>query len=877
MTLNGVRGVEEIYKQIKDRYGRKEALFGNNPLLFLNKLTSLKLYYDSCRSMEFKVSRKACPDDGVPFYKDDVRIKVDLHDGEKTNSTEEINCARYTYSVVYTKEACQSRYGEKTQLGSDGGKRMYLQAVLPYPEDVDKVGKGRLYSFLPTQLAFDVPIVCHAPFKLDASREFVDPQKKDYQYGNLWFRETVKYLKNLMKHVFCKWAIVVGEKIIDYLPCKNTSLIAKNNGKEKCLSDLPSFKGSHYLELPIFKTINNDYKSASEVFYFNPKEKVDEPINVAKWLGETKALFLAPKNILVGRFGITVQKDINKRLFACAMHNPQFTGDILQYLDDINYEDIDKIFPKDEELELSTEQIKCIMRYERFAKSFRRIACTFIGKKMRPKFSIKDEKAKDISEVLSYDFELSETPKAVEQYMKNCKKRCFCLDVKEDQFLPCYNGIVLSKNNPLGSFASFCDEIDKKNIFTIRIRLRKVSEQLDKRVEKDSGNPEDYIRELGELRKIIQELIGKNGYNKYIELINESGTNKERFIQELVQNADDCDFCEGQTPKFKLTKNDKTIITEYNETGFTRSNIRAITAIGESTKKRLMEGDSQYIGEKGVGFKSVFAVASEVKIFSGKFNFALTKKAPTIPKALPEVKDDIHGTKMEILLEDEISLPEEQKDILELCCCLRNLKEIDINGHKVKISDLDKKRVITIDEQQYVFDKYVHHFSVDRTALNERKNEMRVVNTNQQIVCYVQPKATSTNYPLYCGLPTKHRIQIPIVIDAPFRLTTSREEIVNSGAWNDNIRREMYNAIVKVINARKKIDRAYVMRFAKFRYRGNGTQRRYDNYLFDLPYLNQYDYMKMLRSEKILPTFDKQTFVSVAEKKHINFRRLPLS
>lgn len=193
-----------------------------------------------------------------------------------------------------------------------------------------------------------------------------------------------------------------------------------------------------------------------------------------------------------------------------------------------------------------------------------------------------------------------------------------------------------------------------------------------------------------------------------------------------------------------------------------------------------------------------------------------------------------------------------------------SVKKININGHRVFINDTETQRTITIDKRPYVFHKYVHAFTVtDKHALEERENGTRAISPNQQIVCYVPEKSYKTDYPLYTGLPTKHRIKIPMIIDAPFELTTSREGIkTDCAAWNDIIRAEMYNAIVEVIHARKAEDRANVLRFARFRYQFD----RYVNDLSDLQYLNNCDYLTRLRSEKILPTFDVETFVSVSGK-----------
>ena len=60
------------------------------------------------------------------------------------------------------------------------------------------------------------------------------------------------------------------------------------------------------------------------------------------------------------------------------------------------------------------------------------------------------------------------------------------------------------------------------------------------------------------------------------------------------------------------------IIIDSNEDGFNESNVKAICSTGRSTK-----ADSEgYIGEKGIGFKSVFKVAAKVHVQSDPFSFS---------------------------------------------------------------------------------------------------------------------------------------------------------------------------------------------------------------------------------------------------------------
>jgi hypothetical protein len=57
---------------------------------------------------------------------------------------------------------------------------------------------------------------------------------------------------------------------------------------------------------------------------------------------------------------------------------------------------------------------------------------------------------------------------------------------------------------------------------------------------------------------------------------------------------------------------------ECNEDGFIEENVMSICRIGMSSKSK----DRGYIGEKGIGFKSVFQVATAVHIQSNSFSFS---------------------------------------------------------------------------------------------------------------------------------------------------------------------------------------------------------------------------------------------------------------
>jgi HSP90 family molecular chaperone len=106
-------------------------------------------------------------------------------------------------------------------------------------------------------------------------------------------------------------------------------------------------------------------------------------------------------------------------------------------------------------------------------------------------------------------------------------------------------------------------------------------------------------------------------------------------------------------------------IVESNEAGFTRANVEAICATGKSSKKATAADDQ--IGEKGLGFKSVFSVAKEVHVQSGVWSFRFQHNPKddglgmvTPLHALQEVLPSGVGTRITLQLIDQ-SAPAYQK------------------------------------------------------------------------------------------------------------------------------------------------------------------------------------------------------------------------
>ncbi|SPN98451.1 uncharacterized protein DNG_01495 [Cephalotrichum gorgonifer] len=97
------------------------------------------------------------------------------------------------------------------------------------------------------------------------------------------------------------------------------------------------------------------------------------------------------------------------------------------------------------------------------------------------------------------------------------------------------------------------------------------------------------------------------------------------FLLELIQNADD-NFYTVEVPTLSISYSKGRVRIDCNERGFSKKNIEAICRICKSTKS----GNSKsagFVGEKGIGFKAVFKVASTVWISSGHYSFRFDRDA----------------------------------------------------------------------------------------------------------------------------------------------------------------------------------------------------------------------------------------------------------
>lgn len=106
----------------------------------------------------------------------------------------------------------------------------------------------------------------------------------------------------------------------------------------------------------------------------------------------------------------------------------------------------------------------------------------------------------------------------------------------------------------------------------------------------------------------------------------------------MIQNAEDNTYPDRVDPSLKFALNDEGYLwIACNEIGLTKENVDALCRIGQSTKT-IVNRLKGFIGEKGIGFKSVFKVADVVWVKSGAFEFQFDRNR-RLGMIIPELCD----------------------------------------------------------------------------------------------------------------------------------------------------------------------------------------------------------------------------------------------
>lgn len=315
---------------------------------------------------------------------------------------------------------------------------------------------------------------------------------------------------------------------------------------------------------------------------------------------------------------------------------------------------------------------------------------------------------------------------------------------------------------------------------------------------------------------------------KSIEHLSEGLYGKDvHFILELIQNAEDNPYT-VMSPEleFLILEDDPTntpgsdgcLCLFNNEDGFNEDNVESICGIGQSTKDKR----HGYIGEKGIGFKSVFAVSAQPHIYSNGFRFYFKEKDPQIELAfiVPYWLDDIPPVVRERKVNTAILLPLKPDKRMEIIAELERIRpetilflsklegltvEIRENSERIDlIRDAGARPIVDLLVQRNgQQDRLTRYWLHDRTipvpgSMKEQKREG------------VDERTLSVAFPLdsddhrgrvFAFLPTEVESGLPFIVNADFILSASRETIQKDKPWNTWLRDALAATVTEGIEA----------------------------------------------------------------------------
>jgi len=297
------------------------------------------------------------------------------------------------------------------------------------------------------------------------------------------------------------------------------------------------------------------------------------------------------------------------------------------------------------------------------------------------------------------------------------------------------------------------------------------------------------------------------------------------FFYELIQNAQDNSYEKGIVPnlKFILLDYDPTnsegtsgcLCVVNNEVGFLEENIRSICSVGKSTKKKKkIEG---FIGEKGIGFKSVFKVSSYPHIFSNGHNFKLLgdDKLTGLSYIIPYWVEDIPSVVKENIEATCILLPLEKgkysdiKDALqghkaEATIFLDKLKRVEINipseNYEAIFEEILEGDSLTLSSTINNEEAELQNFLLTskKVYVPEGLNEEKRLGFKDRTISVALPLNKYKSFSVFGYLPTEMESGLPFIINADFLLTANREAI-NNTKWNEWLFDEMASFVTDEI------------------------------------------------------------------------------
>lgn len=315
----------------------------------------------------------------------------------------------------------------------------------------------------------------------------------------------------------------------------------------------------------------------------------------------------------------------------------------------------------------------------------------------------------------------------------------------------------------------------------------------------------------------------KNISNALHAIMGDLYTETERFIFELLQNADDQPQ-EGSFVNVTLKTLKEDLLFLHSGKPFSVADVESISSIGDSTKKN----DSEKTGYKGIGFKSVFSEAETVYINSGNFSFAFDKNSPvysneedmdTIPWQIKPIWEERYRLPKEVQKESQffsapvgIALNVDHQNIIKynkiitalfskprFALFLRNIGNIRFESTKGDVIEIQKSingNTVRVSSNEITEDWIIKDYIIpipeetQEALQNEKLVPKKLKETTKTKITFAAKIVDGKVVPvqdavLFTYLPTKvNDFGFKFLVNADFLTTASRESIHFKNTWN---------------------------------------------------------------------------------------------
>lgn len=369
---------------------------------------------------------------------------------------------------------------------------------------------------------------------------------------------------------------------------------------------------------------------------------------------------------------------------------------------------------------------------------------------------------------------------------------------------------------------------------------------------------EKLIREIKEEFEVEKHTKSYERVKDMAKIISENLYSEDsHFIYELIQNAQDNDYKE-EKKKLDFFVYPNAILIKNNEIGFNSEQIRSICDFAKSVKKGKKA--LGYIGEKGIGFKSVFAITDQPAIYSNGYRFFFKKNEYIEPYWLEDLSEypkefqDENSTNIYLPYSKDFK---NQKDIEKkirdiepiLLLFLDSLDEINIYNDDKHILAVSKSSIIN-DKQNIVTiysgdkkDKFITYSKVINCKDSIVEEKRKDVKKRQVIVAFPLQEIDDTR--IFSFLPTEINTGLPFLIQADFLLNASRGDILKDKDWNKWLLEEIVDFFIDAFkDLRKTKNYLYYLKEKSSRY------DFFDDYYQDI--------LGKLKDEKLFLTTDNQ-------------------